>query len=136
MTEISNLYRDFPETRSRCWHTESIYWHPDYMGLLEPFRAISAKKPDLSNFLVKSPKKYVYYPQVLRTWSLSILKIKQWQNFLYEQYLRYVFWSLEKRSCFSAANQNSKSTCWGHLKRFHLKYTIFTFFKLNLIKKI
>ena len=88
MTEISNLYRDFPETRSRCWHTESIYWHLSYIGLLEPFRAISAENPDFGNILVKSPKKYLYYPQVLRTWSSSILKIKQWQNFLYEQYLR------------------------------------------------
>ena len=85
LTEISDLYRDFPETRSRCWHTESIYWNPAYMGHLKPFRAISAEKPDLSNFLVNLEKNICI---THRSLELDLL----------------VFWRSNKGKTFSTSN--------------------------------
>ena len=105
-------------------------------GHFGPFSAISADKPDLSKFLVKCREKKIYCTMVLRICSFSILKIKHWQNFSCERYLRFIFCCSEKRSCFSHVNpifsKVFKILLLTLLKTFYVKYSIFTFFELNL----
>ena len=104
-----------------------------------PFRPISGhfcRKTRFKQIFSEMSRKKIYCTMVLRICSFSILKIKHWQNFSCERYLRFIFCCSEKRSCFSHVNPNFskvfKILLLTLLKTFYVKYSIFTFFELNL----
>ena len=64
---------------------KSCFWpFLDFLGNKGPFGAISnhfGRKTRFTQIFIEISRKKVYYANVLRAFSFSILKIKLWQNF-------------------------------------------------------